>query len=70
MDIIHQDAFYVRFRYIANSYGLLKVRCEREADYETSLSEAIQHLGHVVHQVYQNLTIFLFQRQLSWLHNS
>lgn len=32
MDIIHQDAFYVRFRYIANSYGLLKVRCEREED--------------------------------------
>lgn len=29
MDIIHQDAFYVRFWYIANSYGLLKVRCER-----------------------------------------
>ena len=29
MDIIHQDAFHVRFWYIADSYGPLKVRGEQ-----------------------------------------
>lgn len=44
MDIIHQDAFHVRFWYIADSYGLLKVRCERAADTTLTTTDCYRYI--------------------------